>query len=120
MKQQLELVLGGKKRKFTFGILFLGRLLERKEFDDYNDLILKIQSNPFKYTHLAMYESLLNTCEKYNKKIDFTLKDVIEWVEDDYLQGAPKFMQFVHTFLGTNDNKTPIEDNGNKEDSKKK
>lgn len=41
MKQQIELQLGGKKRKFTFGILFLGNCIERKEFEDYNDLLVK-------------------------------------------------------------------------------
>jgi hypothetical protein len=73
MKQQIELKIGGKKRKFTFGVLMTANLLEREEFnEDYGYLIQVMSKNPFKFAHIVMYESLVNTCNKYSKEIDFT------------------------------------------------
>lgn len=120
MKQQIELHLGGKKRKFTFGILFLGNVLEREIYEDYNDLLIKTQKNPFKHAPILMYESLINTCNKYKKDIDFTESDVIDWLDKDYVSGAGKVVKFLQVFFGTNDNKTPIESEDNETTSKKK
>lgn len=121
MKQQIEISLGGKKRKFTFGILFLGELLERKEFEDYNDMLLKVSKNPFKYAPILMYESLKNTCNKYNKEVDFTEKDVLNWLVKEEEVGMDKMLKYLQTFMGSTDNKTPnevVEENN--DDSKKK
>jgi len=120
MKQQIELHLGGKKRKFTFGILFLGNVLERENYEDYNDLLIKTQKNPFKHAPILMYESLVNTCNKYQKNIDFTESDVIEWLDRDYIKGADNVVKFLQVFFGTNENKTPIENETNEDAPKKK
>ena len=120
MKQQLKLKLGGKNRLFTFGILFLGNALERVEFEDYNDMLLKVSKNPFKYAPILMYESLLNTYKKQNKEVDFTELDVVNWLDKDYEQGMADMLEFVQVFLGTNENKAPIEDGKQEDNSKKK
>ncbi len=121
MRQQLYLHLGGKKRKFTFGILFLGNLLERNEFEDYNDMLIKVSKNPFKYAPILMFESLVNTCNKESKQVDFNESDVLNWIDKDYLKGSEKMLEFLNVFMGTNENKTPVEEKGdNKEVSKKK
>tara|TARA_R110000868_G_scaffold410990_1_gene701226 strand:+ start:460 stop:834 length:375 start_codon:yes stop_codon:yes gene_type:complete len=116
MKQQIELTLGGKKRKFTFGILMTGNLLERKEFDnDYGYLIQIMSKNPFKFGHIVMFESLVNTCNKYKKEVDFTELDCLQWLEDDYKNGSPALIKFTQTFLGTNENRTPEESDDSQE-----
>jgi hypothetical protein len=120
MKQQIELHLGGKKRKFTFGILFLGNVLERDLYEDYNDLLIKTQKNPFKHAPILMYESLVNTCNKYQKEIDFTENDVVNWLDKDYIKGADNVVKFLQVFFGTNENKTPTENENNQNEAKKK
>lgn len=118
MKQQLELSLGGKKRKFTFGILFLGSVLERDEFEDYNDLLIKTSKNPFKYAPILMYESLVNTANKYNKKVDITQEKIIEYLDKDFEDGVNKMLSFINVFMGNSENKAPIK--SDKESTTKK
>ena len=112
MKQQIEINLGGRKRKFTFGILFLGNVLERKEFTDFDDLMQKLTANYIKYTPILMYESLVNTCNKYDKTIDFTERDVLNWLDDKPLYGVTEINKFVNVFVGATDNKAPLDDKG--------
>ena len=112
MKQQIEIELGGIKRKFTFGILFLGNVLDRKEFTDFDDLMQKLTANYIKYTPILMYESLVNTCNKYDKTIDFTERDVLNWLDDKPLYGVTEINKFVNVFVGATDNKTPLDDKG--------
>ena len=109
MKQQIELDLGGRKRKFTFGILFLGNVLDRQEFDGFDDLIEKLAVNYIKYTPILMYESLVNTCNKFNDTIDFTEIDIINWLDDKPMYGINELNDFVKVFTGSTENKTPLE-----------
>lgn len=119
MKQILKLKLGGKNRVFTFGIVFLGELLDRKEFEDYDDLLQKVSKNTFKYAPILMYESLVNTCRKNSTDVDFTESDLINWLEKDYEKGLADMLEFIQFFFGTNENKTPTEET-NKTDTVKK
>ena len=110
MKQQIEINLGGRKRKFTFGILFLGNVLERKEFTDFDDLMQKLTANYIKYTPILMYESLVNTCNKFDNEVDFTEKDILNWLDDKPLYGVTEINKFVNVFVGATDNKAPLDD----------
>lgn len=118
MKQYLELHLGGQKRVFTFGILFLANALERVEFEDYNDMLLKLSKNPFRYAPIMMFESLVNTYNKNKQEIDFKESDIQDWLDEDYAKGMNDMLLFINVFMGNTDNKTPIEDG--KKGSKKK
>ena len=106
MIKDLKLELGGKERHFTFGILFIGEVLERLDID-YNQLLNKAIKNPFKYAPILMYESLKNTYVSKDNVIDFTEKDLVGWLESEDLLGSDKIIKFIQAFLGTNDNKTP-------------
>jgi hypothetical protein len=120
MQQSLEINLGGKNRTFTFGILFLANALERSEFEDYNDMLLKLSKNPFKYAPIMMYESLVNTYKKNKQDIDFTETEIQDWLDEDYADGMNAMLLFINVFMGNTENKTPIEDNKNAKGSKKK
>ena len=106
MIQDLKLELGGKERTFTFGIVFIGEVLERLDID-YNELLQKCIKNPFKYAPILMYESLKNTNVRIGKELDFTENDLVGWLESEELLGSDKIIKFIQAFLGTNDNKTP-------------
>lgn len=120
MKQQIEINLGGKKRKFTFGILFLGNVLERKEFNDFDDLMKKVMTNYIKYTPVLMFESLVNTANKYGKEVDFTERDILNWLDAKPLYGVTEINKFINVFVGATDNKTPLEETNAKENVSKK
>ena len=121
MKQQIDIKFGGKKRKFVFGVLLIGELLERNEFEDYSDLIIKTAKNPFKYAPVIMFESLKSAYDMISKEYDFTEKDVKKWANDDYFNNESKsIVSFVETFLGTNENKAQNEDVNDNENLPKK
>lgn len=109
MIQEIKLKLGGQDRLFTFGIIFLGEVLERLDVD-YHTLLEKVQKNPFKYNPILMYESLRNSYRIEKKDLDFTEEDVVLWLEKEDSFGVSVMMSFLSAFMGTQDNKTPIED----------
>jgi len=120
MQKQLVLKIGGKKRTFTFGLLFIGEVLERLDCD-YNEMLEKVIKNPFKYAPVLMFESLKNSYKKDKKEIDFTEDNVIEWLEKEELFGTNLILSFINTFIGNNENKTPLESSENEsKDVKKK
>lgn len=118
MKQELRLKLNGQDYTFTFGILFLGEVLERLDLD-YNTLLNKVSKNPFKYAPILMEESLKNTANRDGKSIDFNYKDIAKWLEKEETFGVDMMLKFINSFLGTNENPTPTED-VSKDDVKKK
>ena len=118
MQKELILKLGGKERKFTFGLLFIGEVLESLDVD-YNTMLNKVMKNPFKYAPILMFESLQNTYRKDKLVYDFTQDDVITWLESEELFGTDSILEFINVFTGTNENKTPIESDGNSDVKKK-
>ena len=119
MKKELTLKLGGKNRKFTFGLIFIGEVLERLDID-YNELLQKVVKNPFKYAPILMFESLKNSYTIKDKALDFTEKDIIIWLEKQELLGVDCMTEFVRFFLGVNENPTPVKSVENGENVKKK
>lgn len=118
MQKELVLKLGGKDRTFTFGLFFIGEVLETLDID-YNTMLNKVVKNPFKYGPILMYESLKNTYKRDKLNIEFSQDDVLIWLENEELFGTDAILEFINVFTGNNENKTPIESNG-KESSKKK
>ena len=108
MIQDINLKLGGKKRFFTFGIVYLGNVLEILDVD-YGEMLNKVAKNPFKYAPLLMFESLKNTYIKEKKEIDFTESDIIAWLEVEELMGVNLMLSFINAFMGTQENKTPLD-----------
>lgn len=120
MIKDIKLKLGGKNRVFSFGLFFIGNVLERLDID-YHTMLEKVSKNPFKYAPILMAESLKNTYSKEKKEVDFTDNDIIEWLEKEDLLGVDSMLKFINAFLGTQENKTPLNEADNdKKVSKKK
>ena len=121
MITEIKLNLGKKDRLFTFGIIFLGEVLERLD-TDYNTLLEKVSRNPFKYAPILMYESLRNSCRLQKVDVDFVEDDIVVWLEAEDFIGVDVMLSFINAFMGTQENKTPVEEVGSddKEASKKK
>ena len=109
MIQEIKLNIGEKERVFTFGITFLGEVLERLDID-YNTMLEKVSKNPFKYAPILMEESLRNTEKRIGKDIDFNNEDISLWLEKEDNLGVDIMLKFINSFMGTQENKTPLED----------
>tara|TARA_R110000851_G_C12664310_1_gene521796 strand:+ start:37 stop:393 length:357 start_codon:yes stop_codon:yes gene_type:complete len=118
MIQEIKLKLGSEERRFTFGIIFLGNVLETLELD-YNSMLMKVSKNPFKYAPILMTESLNNTARKERLDASFTLDSVVDWLESEDVMGVDIMLKFIHAFIGTNDNPTPTEDSAEGDVKKK-
>lgn len=109
MIKNITINLGGKDRIFHFGLMFIGNTLESLDLD-YNELIQKTAKNITKYVPILMYESLKSSYYMNDEKVDFTQKDVLEWLEEKEMFGINELNTFLHAFLGTTENKTPTDE----------
>lgn len=106
MIQKIKLELGGKERLFTFGLTFLGEVMEKHEPLTLEEIILKSVKFPAKYVPSLMFESLRNTAIMNGENVDFTQVDIVKWLELEESYGADKITTFLTTFLDTTKNKT--------------
>lgn len=77
----IKLQLGGKERSLRFGLGVLGDIQDHLKID-MAELLSMIQKNPFKLMPVAMYYAAKYEVEKAGKMVDFTLFDVVEWIEE--------------------------------------
>lgn len=77
----IEVEIGGKKRGFTFGLGFLGDILEYFNTDVVGFVRLT-ESNPFKAVPAILYFAHRYTVRKNGGAVDFELIDVDGWIEE--------------------------------------
>jgi len=109
--KSITLNIGGQERVFHFGLGFLGNLLEETNTNmaDFDD---KRLSNPFKWVPLMMFHSCAYGYIREGKTVDFTLQDMINWIDETDVETLQKFNEaFVNSLIKN----VPIQ-----EDSKKK
>lgn len=92
IQNKITLKLGGKDRTFHLGLGFIGYLLEEENLG-FIDFGQKEQSNPFKWTPIKMFYALKYNLIRLEKEseIDFTLNDVIDWIDDTDMDTLQKF-----------------------------
>ena len=109
--KNIILNIGGKDRVFYFGLGFLGRLLDETNtsMSDFDKLRTE---NPFKWIPLMMFHSCAWGLIREGKIVDFTLQDMINWIDETDVETLQKFNEaFVNSLIKN----VPIQ-----EDSKKK
>lgn len=78
----MKLTINKKQLDFSLGLGFLGELLEQLDLG-LDELLIKIDKNPFKYIPLAMYHSAKYALESEDKEVDFTKNDFTKWIDKD-------------------------------------
>lgn len=110
--------IGGKERKFSFGLGFLGELLEHFDMS-ISELGEKSSKNPFKYEPLIMFVSARYAADLAGDTIDFTLNDFIGWIDDDGGIKGEKMLKFNEAFLKSLTYNVPEQPQENKKKVKK-
>ena len=77
MNKEIKLKIDGKDYVFTFGLGYLGELLEFTGFP-LDELYSKILKNPYKWLPIAMFESAKFSKELEGEEIDFTANSILE------------------------------------------
>lgn len=97
----MEIELGGKKRKFSFGMRALGNVVA--EFDnDINKYIELLQTNGFLTAAPTLYHLHAHAVKREGKEVDFTVEDVEDWIEQ--LEGKfhnKEVQKVLAEFIGT-------------------
>lgn len=115
----VQFEIGGKKRKFTFGLGFLGDILHELNINmmELGEMML---SNPYKAVPSILYYSHAYEVKKSGEIVDFTIYDFNEWIEQ--LDGSYQNKEIdaaLSVLLESMKKNIPNFD-GSKDDSKKK
>jgi hypothetical protein len=88
--KSIILNIGGQERVFHFGLGFLGNLLEETNTNmvDFDE---KRLANPFKWVPLMMFHSCAWGFIREGKTVDFTIQDMINWIDETDLENLQKF-----------------------------
>ena len=78
---QIDFKIGGDTRRFNFGLKFLGDILSHFNTDIVG-LGELLDSNPFATRPVILYYGHVASLKRNNKPVDFTLDDVIDWVDE--------------------------------------
>ena len=108
-----------KEYDCILGLGFLGEVQEILNLD-YNTLLEKYEKFPFKYVPLLMFHSIRWAKELEEKEIDFTLKDLLGWIEDEGGLTNKQMIKFSNAFVKSLTKDVPKEEEIEEEGKSKK
>lgn len=79
----IKINIGGKERGFKFGTKAIGKTLKDLNVNII-DLLSLASENPFEVYPVIFYHGAVAYCQKpdINEVVDFTLDDVIDWIDN--------------------------------------
>ena len=97
-KNKVELVIKEQKTIFALGLGYIGELLENTGFE-IDSLVDKINSNPFKYAPIMMFESLNYSKVRYGQPNPFTsVGELMDWLDENGSIQNEQLMKFLEAF----------------------
>lgn len=78
----MKLKINGKDLEFSFGLGFLGELLDETG-KDMNEVLEALDKNPYKFIPLTMFVSCKYAYESKGQKIDFNKYQFFAWIDAD-------------------------------------
>lgn len=105
--KQLEIVVNNRKMLCVFGLGFIGECLENLDLSVF-EIGEKLDKNPFKWTPILIHESI-----KYAEdgEIDFTVKELVEWLDNDGEAGTKTIADFLAAFVKSLSKDVPKDEN---------
>ena len=108
MIRDIKLKINGKEQNLPFGLLFLGECLENLGLD-VNQIGVNVSRNPFKWIPTLMYESHKVDSLLNNKEVDFTYRELIDFLDNDK-EGEIKISKYLEAFVKSLNKNVPKED----------
>ncbi len=78
----MKLKINGRELEFSFGLGFLGELLEVTG-KDMNEVLEALDKNPYKFIPLTMFVSCKYAYEEKGIDIDFNKHTFFKWIDSD-------------------------------------
>ena len=116
---KFELTINDKAIGFHIGLGFLGEFQDKHDLS-INDLVAKMDKNPWKMLPLLMYEAALY---RNDGKLDFSHKDLIDYIDEDGGFASNSLQEFLKRFMQSLTKDVPnedVSDDQDVEDAKKK
>lgn len=115
----LTIEINGKERKFSFGLGFIGELIEGSGID-ISEIITKLNANPYKYTPEYMYYSHKYERESLGEVMELTKYDFGKWIDDHpKLYAADEVKSFIEGLLKSLTKDVPAQEATETEEVKK-
>ena len=115
---RIKLKLKGREFDFTFGLGFLGELLDDLDMS-MQDVGARIDKNPYKMIPFLMYRSAKYSCELEGKDFDYTILDFISWIEQEGGFTSKSVESFLVAFTNSMTKGVPVEEEITDEPKKK-
>ena len=78
----MKLTINKKELEFSFGLGFLGELLDETG-QSLEDVLEGFEKNPYKFIPVAMFVSTRYAYKRKGKDIDFDRYQMLDWIEED-------------------------------------
>ena len=115
---RIKLKLKGREFDFTFGLGFLGELLDVLDIS-IDEVVGKLNRNPFKMIPFLMYRSAKYSFELEGKDFDYTILDFITWIEEEGGFTSKSVESFLVAFTNSMTKGVPVEEEITDEPKKK-
>jgi len=91
--------IGGKERGAKLGLGFIQSVLENEKIS-INDFFAKVESEAFTFLPKLLYYSLKYNEERAQRKVDFNLDDVLDWLDETGIN-SEEFTDFQIAFFSS-------------------
>lgn len=115
----ITLKINGRDLEFTFGLGFLGELLDETNLS-IDEIVEQLNRNPFKMIPLLMFQSASFALKRKGEEVDFTSYDMADWLDAEGGVSNGKVKRFLDTFTESMTKDIPKNDQVVNNDSKKK
>lgn len=115
----ITLKISGRDLEFTFGLGFLGELLEETNLS-IDEIVEKLNNNPFKMIPTLMFHSAKFAMERKGIAIDFNAFDMADMIDADGGVQCDNVKMFLKTFTDSMTKDIPEEKTVKRKAPKKK
>ena len=116
---KITLKINDKELEFSFGLAFLGELIEKTDLS-LEDIIAKMNKNPFKMVPMIMFYSASYALERKGKEVDFTRFDISDWIDTSGGIADKSVVKFIEAFTLSLTKGVPKEEEAAKKDDSPK
>lgn len=93
----IKLIIHEKEIEFIFGLGFVGDALETLDLS-IDEVVKKLDKNPFLMIPTLMYISAKSSKEEKGEEIDFTPKELINWIDESGGLNQDSIVNFLNAF----------------------
>ena len=104
----IKLKIHNREIEFIFGLAFMGEVLETLDMS-IDEVVKKLDKNPFLTIPTLMFISSKSAKEEIGEEVDFTPRELINWIDESGGLGQDAVVKFLNTFTASLTKNVPKE-----------